>query len=206
MSIYFVFSFQKNTQVLIIGCGVWGGFPQISFFLMKNSEAADKNHAMKRPPRKRERRYIVLTFSIVVDYCYYTILEVIIYTQHLSLYSTATQNTWHRGLAFGNAPDARILRWTYQHVGILEPTRTFKFGSCSFHVVYVNLICVGHPTQTRYSVEYGLKTTAAMINCSNGPIYFIFYIFHFDNHNSRKLGVFGWRLEGRPVPIFLSLC
>ena len=28
----------------------------------------------------------------------------------LRLYSTATQNTWRRGLALGNAPDARILR------------------------------------------------------------------------------------------------
>ena len=28
----------------------------------------------------------------------------------------------------------------------------------TFHVVYVNFICVGHPTQTRFSVEYGLKT------------------------------------------------
>ena len=44
----------------------------------------------------------------------------------LSLYSTATQNTWRRGLALGNAPDARILRRGYQHVGILEPTETLK--------------------------------------------------------------------------------
>ena len=28
------------------------------------------------------------------------------------------QNTWRRGLALGNAPDARIRRWGYQHVGI----------------------------------------------------------------------------------------
>ena len=27
----------------------------------------------------------------------------------------------------GNAPDARLLRWGYQHVGILEPTQTLKF-------------------------------------------------------------------------------
>ena len=30
---------------------------------------------------------------------------------YLSLYSTRTQNTWRRGLALGNAPDARILRY-----------------------------------------------------------------------------------------------
>ena len=47
----------------------------------------------------------------------------------LSLYSTATQNTWRQGLRLGNAPDARILRWGYQHVGILEPTKTLKFES-----------------------------------------------------------------------------
>ena len=29
--------------------------------------------------------------------------------------------------------------------------------ACTFHVVYVNFICVGHPTQTRFLVEYGLK-------------------------------------------------
>ena len=33
-----------------------------------------------------------------------------------------------RGLASGNAPDARILRWGYQHVGILEPTQTIKLA------------------------------------------------------------------------------
>ena len=53
-----------------------------------------------------------------------------IYLQRLSravsLYSTATQNTWHWGLVLGNAPDARILCWEYQHVGILEPTRTLS--------------------------------------------------------------------------------
>ena len=51
-----------------------------------------------------------------------------IFTQRISLYSTATQNTWRRGLALSNAPDARILRWGYQHVGILEPTQTLKFA------------------------------------------------------------------------------
>ena len=47
------------------------------------------------------------------------------------------QNIWHWGLALGNAPDARILRWRYQHVGIfwrclmlqfaLVPTQNLKF-------------------------------------------------------------------------------
>ena len=46
----------------------------------------------------------------------------------LSLYSTAIQTIWRRGLALGNAPNASILRWGYQHVGILEPTQTLKFA------------------------------------------------------------------------------
>ena len=47
---------------------------------------------------------------------------------HLSLYSTATQNTWRRGLALGNAPDARILHWRYQHVGIFWRYLMLKFA------------------------------------------------------------------------------
>ena len=63
----------------------------------------------------------------------------------LSLYSTATQNTWRRGLALGSAPDARILHWGYQHVGILEPTQTLASG----------VICVTPDTNPRcQSVEY----------------------------------------------------
>ena len=33
-----------------------------------------------------------------------------------SLYSTRTQNTWRRGLALGNAPDARILHYPTQNI------------------------------------------------------------------------------------------
>ena len=53
----------------------------------------------------------------------------------LSLYSTRTQHTWRRGVALGNAPDARLLRWGYQHVGIFwrhprhqSPTPMLKFA------------------------------------------------------------------------------
>ena len=28
--------------------------------------------------------------------------------------------------------------------------------ACTFHIFCVDFICVGHPTQTRFSVEYGL--------------------------------------------------
>ena len=53
----------------------------------------------------------------------------------LSLYSTRMQNTWRWGVALGNAPDARLLRWGYQHVGIFwrysrrqYPTPMLKFA------------------------------------------------------------------------------
>ena len=53
----------------------------------------------------------------------------------LSLYSTRTQNTWCWGLALGNTPDASILCWGYQHVGIFwhyprrqSPTPILKFA------------------------------------------------------------------------------
>ena len=32
------------------------------------------------------------------------------------------------GLVLGNTPDASILHWGYQHVGILQPTQTLKFA------------------------------------------------------------------------------
>ena len=32
------------------------------------------------------------------------------------------------GVGVGQCPDARILRWGYQHVGILEPTQTLKLA------------------------------------------------------------------------------
>ena len=99
----------------------------------------------------------------------------------LSLYSTATQNTWRPGLALGNAPDARILRWRYQHFGIFwryltlkcafSPTPTpdasqWNIGcvgsqlkilalACTFHVFCVDFICVWYPMRTPFPVEYG---------------------------------------------------
>ena len=56
----------------------------------------------------------------------------------------------------GVTPDANPLRqsveyrwgWVFWRWGWCWP--------CTFHVVYVNFICVGHPTQTRFLVEYGL--------------------------------------------------
>ena len=57
-----------------------------------------------------------------------SLLPILEYLNYLSLYSTATQNTWRRRLALGNAPDARILRWIYQHVGIFWRYLMLKFA------------------------------------------------------------------------------
>ena len=104
-----------------------------------------------------------------------------IFTIFLSLYSTATQNTWRQGLGLGNAPDARILRWRYQHVGIfwcylklkfaLAPTQNLKFalaptptpdasqwniggvGSSGVgHVYFMYISCIFHVVCASFSV------------------------------------------------------
>ena len=90
------------------------------------------------------------------------------------------QNTWRRGLALGNAPDARILRWRYQHVGIFWRYLTLKFvfypmptpyasrwnitWPCTFHVFCVDFICVWYPKRTPYPVEYGLKSQSCNLH------------------------------------------
>ena len=100
---------------------------------------------------------------------------------HLSLYSTATQTIWRQGLVLSNAPNASILRWRYQHVGIFWRYLTLKFAfspmptpdasqwnigcvgsqrkmlplamyiSCFF---CVGFICVWYPTRTPFPREY----------------------------------------------------
>ena len=93
----------------------------------------------------------------------------------LSLYSTATQNTWCRGLAF--------LRWRYQHVGIFWRYLTLKFAfsptptpnasqwnigcvgsqrkilALAMYIswFFLDFICVWYPTRTPFPVEYGLN-------------------------------------------------
>ena len=66
--------------------------------------------------------------------------------EYVSLYSTRTQNTWRRGLALGNAPDARILRWRYQHVGIFWRYLTLIFvlsPTPNPNASQWNIVCVG---------------------------------------------------------------
>ena len=52
------------------------------------------------------------------------------------------QNTQHEPMEYR-------LRWV--------PDAIFLHWACRFHVVYVNFISVRYQTQTRFSVEYGLK-------------------------------------------------
>ena len=93
--------------------------------------------------------------------------------QDLSLYSTATQNTWRRGLALGNAPDARILLWRYQHVGILEPTRTFKFAS----PLTPNLKFAFYPTRNPNASQWNIGCVGHQTqNFCVGHVHFMFFV------------------------------
>ena len=75
----------------------------------------------------------------------------------LSLYATATQNYWRRGLALGNAK-------INQHVGIFLRYLTIGIGhvyfmyiSCIFHVVCASFSALATRKLARQiPVEYGL--------------------------------------------------
>ena len=56
-------------------------------------------------------------------------IHVILTSMHLKYLKPIFHcNANYLGLALGNAPNASILHWGYQHVGILEPTQTLKFA------------------------------------------------------------------------------
>ena len=67
---------------------------------------------------------------------------------------------------FGVTPDANpkicvtpdASQWNIGGVGLSG----VGAGVGHVHFMYVNFICVGHPTQTRFSVEYGLKCSCHM--------------------------------------------
>ena len=68
---------------------------------------------------------------------------------------------------FSRHPDAKPKSWVLHDANPRRQSVEYRWHwafwhwgwhwACTFHVVYVNFICVGHPTQTRFSVEYGLK-------------------------------------------------
>ena len=90
-----------------------------------------------------------------------------------SLYSTATQNTWHRGLALGNAPDVRILRGGYQHVGILEPTQTLKFASPPTQNLKFALALTQNPKTSQWNI--GCVGSPTQKSCV-GHVYFMLFV------------------------------
>ena len=47
-------------------------------------------------------------------------------------------------------PDANPRRQSVEYRGRWVPNARFSRWPCTFHVVYVNFICVGHPTQTSF--------------------------------------------------------
>ena len=106
----------------------------------------------------------------------------------LRLYSTATQNTWRRGLALGSAPDARILHWRYQHVGIFWCYLTLKFASPPTpnpNAIQWNIICIGY-------LALGLALA----------MYISFFLCPF---HLRCIAYFQWNMGFRGVNIFYCI-
>ena len=106
-----------------------------------------------------------------------------VFLKEYSLYTTATQNTWLGGLALGNAPDARILRWRYQHVGIfwryltlkfaLAPTQNFKFALAPTQ----NLKFVLAPTPTPDASQWNIGGLGPSgVGAGVGGVHFIFFV------------------------------
>ena len=89
----------------------------------------------------------------------------------LSLYSTRTQNTWRRGLALGNAPDARFLRYPTQNI----PTCWYILALPPTPIPNANpKICVTPDANPRrQSVEYRWRWVPTQ-NAGVGHVYFIF--------------------------------
>ena len=95
----------------------------------------------------------------------------------------------------GTAPDARILRWGYQHVGILEPTQTLKFaipatptpdasqwnigvvGSSGIgHVYFMYMSCIFHVVCASFSALATRKLADAKADSSGIWAYRLTYM------------------------------
>ena len=59
----------------------------------------------------------------------------------------------------------------------ISANATFSRRACTFHVFCVDFICVGHPTQTRFLVEYGLKVYFSRYNHQCRPQRTRLYLF-----------------------------
>ena len=118
-------------------------------------------------------------------------------SEELSLYSTATQNTWRLGLALGNAPDARILRLRYQHVGIFWRYLTLKFALAPTQ----NLKFVLAPTPTPDAIQWNIGGVGPSgVGAGVGHVHFMLFMsISFASGTQRKL-VFHWNMG------FILLC
>ena len=109
----------------------------------------------------------------------------------LSLYSTATQNTWRRGLALGNAPDARFLRWRYQHVGIFWRYLTLKFAFSPTP----DLKFAFPPTPTPDASQWNIGCVGSLaLGLCVGHVHFIFFVLISFASDTRRKPVFQWNM------------
>ena len=91
----------------------------------------------------------------------------------LSLYSTATQNTWRWGLALGNALNARILRERYQHVGIFWCYLTLKLASDPTQNLKFALALTPTPDASQWNIG-GVGPSG--VGAGVGHVHFTFFV------------------------------
>ena len=110
-----------------------------------------------------------------------------------------TQNTWRRGLALGNAPDARILRWRYQHVGIFWCYLTLKFTLAPTQNLKFALAPTQNPDASQWNIS-GVGSSGV------GHVYFMYIscIFHvvcasFSALATRRKGSFQCNMGLKPI-------
>ena len=110
---------------------------------------------------------------------------------YLSLDSTATQNTWRRGLALGNAPDARFLRWGYHMLVSWSQRKPFKFALAPTQNLKFALART--PTPDASQLNIGCVGSLALGLCV-GHVHFIFFVLISFALGSRRKRSFQWNM------------
>ena len=157
-------AYLSNSKGLIIPYK-YGYLPP--FFCQKTFSKASKGNIYKQHRLyARQRQYI-----IILSACSCGQNKDV--NNKLSLYSTRTQNTWRRGLALGNAPDARFLRYPTQNI----PTFWYILALPPTPIPDANpKICVTPDANPRrQSVEYSWRWVPTQ-NAGVGHVYFIFLV------------------------------
>ena len=100
-----------------------------------------------------------------------------------TIYSTATQNHLHWVLLrhLTQNPQRELVEYRLRWVPNAKSSR----WPSTFHVVCVRFICVSWPTQTQFSVEYGLKMLWHIFQskeivfcvCNKNNIFFFFFFY-----------------------------